>query len=80
MLEFHRNFITCDNLDREILLETSQIVYSWNDNFQSSDDSNQLGYHTTKGSTSVNLLSGLPNPPNTPEDSQSFTIGVQQVS
>ena len=76
-MEFYRKFITCDELDREILLETARVVYSWNDNFQPSDDS--LSRHTNKGSTSINLLGGLPYSPDVPEDAQTFTIAVQQV-
>lgn len=69
--------MTCDELDREILLETARIVYSWNDNFQSSDTT--LSRHTNKGSTSINLLGGLPYSPTIPEDAQTFAIGVQKV-
>uniref|UniRef100_A0A1X7UIG5 DOMON domain-containing protein n=1 Tax=Amphimedon queenslandica TaxID=400682 RepID=A0A1X7UIG5_AMPQE len=81
VLEFYRNFITCDDLDNEILLETARIVYSWNDNFYraSFPISISLSKHTTAGSTSINLRGGLPNAPPIPEDSQSFTIAVNEV-
>ena len=36
--------------------------------------------HTTRGTASVNLLGGLPDPPPEPSDSETFFIGVDSVS
>ena len=58
------------------------MVYAWNDNDPANNDpDNGPMYHGgNRGSASLNLLSGIPNPtvpdPNTV---QSFTLGVENV-
>ena len=43
-------------------------------------ESYNLVQHSTKGSTVANLLGGLPNPPRLPQNVQTFTVSVNQVS
>ena len=68
-----------------IQYQTAHIVYSWNDNKATVTTSNGIeSYtlipHSRKGSTSVNLLGGLPNPPRIPQNVQAFTVNVNEVS
>ena len=69
-----------------IQYQTAHIVYSWNDNkptvttHSNGTQSYTLIPHSRKGSTSVNLLGGLPNPPRIPQNVQAFTVNVSQVS
>ena len=44
------------------------------------DGSDAMYHRTTRGSASVNLLGGLPDPPPEPSDSETFFIGVDSVS
>lgn len=46
------------------------------------NDPNAVAYHgaTSRGSASLNLLGGLPDPPPEPDDAQSFLLGVTNVS
>ena len=66
-------------------LETQRIIYSWNDNTptvtQNADgtETYSIYRHTYQGSTSINLLSGLPDPPDMPNDAETFTIAVNEV-
>ena len=65
--------------------ETSRIVFSWNDNkptvIKNSDGTVSYSFerHQQQGSTSINLLGGLPNPPEIPSDANSFIVGVEKV-
>ena len=68
-----------------IQYQTAHIVYSWNDNKPTVTTSNgiesyTLIQHSRQGTTSVNLLGGLPNPPRIPQNVQAFTVGVNEVS
>ena len=44
------------------------------------DGSDAMYHGTARGSASVNLLGGLPDPPPVPSDSETFFIGVDSVS
>ena len=44
------------------------------------DGSDAMYHRTARGSASVNLLGGLPDPPPEPSDSETFFIGVDSVS
>ena len=65
--------------------DTSRIVYSWSDELptvtQNSDRSETytLRQHQDQGSASINLLGGLPNPPQIPSDAKSFTVKDENV-
>ena len=65
--------------------DTSRIVYSWNDELptvtQNSDRSETYTFrqHQNQGSASINLLGGLPNPPQIPSDAKSFTVKDENV-
>ena len=51
-------------------------MWSWNDQ----DPVNGVpSFHTSQGSTPVNLLGGLVNQPQDPSDAQNLTIGVNNV-
>ena len=58
--------------------DTARIVWSW----QTNDPTNgsALVMHNFQGATSLNLLGGLPNPPQDPVDVQSFDITISDVS
>jgi len=61
--------------------DTSRVVFSWNDADPTRPDGSDAMYHQmNRGSASVNLLGGLPNPPPAPADSEEFFIGVNSVS
>ena len=65
--------------------DTSRVVYSWNDNTptvtrDSDGEVYSLVPHQEKGSASLNLLSGLPNEPEIPDDALQFTVQVDDVS
>ena len=61
-------------------------MYSWNDatptvtRNNDGTESYTLQPHQVKGSASVNLLGGQPNPPTIPDNAQQFTVGVSNVS
>jgi hypothetical protein len=87
ILEFYRNFTSCDTAnDLNILYETSRVVYSWNDNKPTvgtgtdGNPSYDIMPHTMKGSTSVNLLGGLPNPPQITENTRSLIVNVNEIT
>jgi len=56
------------------------VVFSWNDADPTAPDGSDARQHQTRGSASVNLLGGLPDPPPEPSDSEDFFIGVNSVS
>ena len=58
--------------------DTSRVVWSWHSSDPSSVD-NILG-HQFRGTTSVNLLGGLNDPPPEPDDKDSFIIAQNNVS
>ena len=61
---------------------TARVIFSWNDVDPTMPDGSDAMYHTTtgRGSASVNLLGGIPDPPPEPSDSETFFIGVDSVS
>ena len=59
---------------------TARVIFSWNDVDPTMPDGRDAMRHTTRGSASVNLLGGLPDPPPVPSDSETFFIGVENVS
>ena len=56
------------------------MIFSWNDVDPTAPDGSDAIQHETRGSASLNLLGGLPNPPPEPSDSEEFFIGVNNVS
>ncbi len=61
-------------------------MFSWNDNKptvttnpDNGSEDYSISQHQTRGSTSVNLLGGLPVPPDVPSDANTFIVGVDQV-
>lgn len=58
--------------------DTARIIWSWQTNDPTS--ANALAMHNFQGVTSLNLLGGLPNPPQDPEDVQYFDITISNVS
>ena len=60
---------------------TARVIFSWNDNDPTTQDGSDAMYHTTngRGSASLNLLGGLPDPPPEPADTRSFTFRVNNV-
>uniref|UniRef100_A0A1X7UJB8 DOMON domain-containing protein n=1 Tax=Amphimedon queenslandica TaxID=400682 RepID=A0A1X7UJB8_AMPQE len=85
VLEFYRNFITCDDCDLDILYETAHVVYSWSNKkptvTKEADGSitYTISKHNNQGTRSFNLLGALPNPPRIPDNTQSFTVSASQV-
>ena len=69
--DFFRNYVFY------LQVQTSRVVYSWNDNKPT--DTNSISYHQQRGSTSINLLGGLPYSPDVPDDAYTFIIGVEDV-
>ena len=58
---------------------TARVVFSWNDNDPTTPDRNDAMRHMVRGSASLNLLGGLPDPPPEPADTRSFTFRVNNV-
>ena len=60
---------------------TARVVFSWNDVDPTMPDGSDAMYHGTtgRGSASLNLLGGLPDPPPDPSDTRSFTFTVNNV-
>ena len=58
--------------------DTSQVVWSWHSDDPA--DPNSVPFHQHFGTTSLNLLGGLNNPPPEPADSDSFIIASINVS
>ena len=62
--------------------DTSRVVFAWNNNDPANDDPDAVVYHgENRGSTSLNLLSGVTTPPVNEDPSliQSFTLAVDNV-
>ena len=61
--------------------DTSRVIYAWNSNDPTDDDPEAIAYHgtTNRGAASLNLLSGVTNPPQDDGNLQSFTIQVENV-
>ena len=60
--------------------ETARVIFSWNDVDPTMPDGSDASRHMTRGSASLNLLGGLPDPPPEPSDSETFFVGVDSVS
>ena len=62
------------------------MIYSWDDNDPEvtvGDDGTEtytFQRHQDQGTTSINILGGLPDRPSIPDDAESFTIAVDGVS
>ena len=78
---FKKQFFLCDDFLSFLTLQanTARVVFSWNPNDPADKDSPT--YHGTerRGSTSLNLLGGLVDPPELPDDLDSFSIRVSNV-
>ena len=58
---------------------TARVIFSWNDNDPTTPDGSDAMRHMVRGSISINLLGGLPDPPPEPSDTRSFTFTVNNV-
>ena len=62
--------------------DTSRVVFAWNDDDPANDDPDAVVYHgENRGSSSLNLLSGVTTPPENEDPSlvHSFTLAVDDV-
>ena len=58
---------------------TARVIFSWNDNDPATQDGSDAMQHVIRGSASLNLLGGLPDPPTEPNDTRSFQFTVNNV-
>ncbi|XP_019849476.1 PREDICTED: DBH-like monooxygenase protein 1 homolog [Amphimedon queenslandica] len=78
ILEFYRNFSSCDEHDLDIASGTTRVLWSWHQN----DPNNNRDFqrHSVMGSTSLSLLGGLPTPRSVPRDSTSEAFLANNVT
>ena len=71
------HFHSFNTLSECIQADTSRVVYAWNDN-DPADENSPMYHGVNRDAVSLNLLSGVTNPPNPDLNSvQSFTISVE---
>ena len=58
------------------------MIFSWNEADPTNNDPTAVMYHgtTNRGSASLNFLGGQQDPPPDPDDVQSFSVTVNNVS
>jgi hypothetical protein len=60
--------------------DTSRVVFAWNNDDPANDDPDAVVYHgENRGSSNLNLLSGVTNPPMNEDPVESFTLAVDDV-
>ena len=61
-------------------VQTTLVVFSWNDNDPTAEDGGGAMYHqSNRGSASVNLLGRLSDAPPEPSNTRFFTFTVKNV-